>query len=125
MVFNPCISWDFMPDLNLDKQELEELRLLGVIVRSDMKWTSNTEHLLVRAYKIIWSLRQLKGMGATVEDMKDVYQEQVKIVLELVVPAWNGALTQADAKDIERVKKSYLKRHFCFKLVRPYVHIFH
>ena len=40
MVFNPCIAWDFMPELKLDNQELEmveEMRLLGVIVRSDMK----------------------------------------------------------------------------------------
>jgi hypothetical protein len=65
MVFNPCIAWDFMPELKLDNQELEmveEMRLLGVIVRSDMKWSSNTEHMLVRAYKRLWSLRRLKGM---------------------------------------------------------------
>ena len=111
MVFNPCIAWDFMPELKLDNQELEmveEMRLLGVIVRSDMKWSSNTEHMLVRAYKRLWSLRRLKGMGATVDDMKDVYLKQVRSVLELAVPAWNGALTQGDVKDIERVQKTAL-----------------
>jgi hypothetical protein len=56
MAFNPCISWDFMPELKLDYQELEmveEMRLLGMIVRSDMKWSSKTEHMLVRAYKSV------------------------------------------------------------------------
>ena len=111
MVFNPCKAWDFMPELSLNNQELEmmeEMRLLGVIVKSDMKWSSNTEHMLVKAYKRLWSLRRLKGMGATVEDLKDVYLKQVRSVLELAVPAWNGALTQADAKDIERVQKTAL-----------------
>ena len=39
ILFNPCTSADFMPHLRLDNQEVEvveELRLLGVIVRSDM-----------------------------------------------------------------------------------------
>ena len=108
MVFNPCKAWDFMPDLTLDNQELEmveEMRLLGVVVRSDMTWSSNTKQMLTKAYKRLWSMRRLKGMGATLEDLKDVYLKQVRSVLELAVPAWNGALTQTDGKDIERVKK--------------------
>ena len=35
MVFNPCTSLDFMPEMGLDKNELEvveELSLLGVII---------------------------------------------------------------------------------------------
>ena len=96
MVFNPCKAWDFMPDLTLDNQELEmvdEMRLLGVVVRSDMKWSSNTDQMLTKAYKRLWSMRRLKGMGASVEDLKDVYLKQVRSVMEFDVPAWNGALT--------------------------------
>ena len=42
------------------------------------------------------------------EDMKDVYLKQVRSVLELAVPAWNGALIQDDVKDIERIQKTKL-----------------
>ena len=100
-----------MPELALDNQELEmveEMRLLGVVVRSDMKWSSNTEQMLTKAYKRLWSMRRLKGMGASVEDLKDVYLKQVRSVMEFAVPAWNGALTQADEKDLERVQKTAL-----------------
>ena len=41
MLFNPCSSIDFVPELELDDHEVEvveELGLLGIIVRSDMKW---------------------------------------------------------------------------------------
>ena len=75
MVFNPCKAWDFMPELTLDSQELEmvdEMRLLGVVVRSDMKLASNTEDMTVKAYKILWSMSRLKGMNASMEDMKDI-----------------------------------------------------
>ena len=38
----------------------------------------------------------------------DVYTKQVRSVLELAVPAWNGALTQSSKQDIERVQKTAL-----------------
>ena len=50
----------------------------------------------------------VKGMGATVEDLVNVYTKQLRIVLELAVPAWKDALTQSCKHDIERVKKTAL-----------------
>ena len=47
-------------------------------------------------------------MGATLDDLKDVYIKQVRSVLELAVPAWNAALSQTEKKDIERVQKTAL-----------------
>ena len=48
MVFNPCWKVDFMPELKFGTDQLElveEMRLLGVVIQSDMKWTSNTESI--------------------------------------------------------------------------------
>jgi hypothetical protein len=49
MVFNPCSSINFMPEFSLQNNELEvveEMRLLGIVIRSDLKWTANTENKL-------------------------------------------------------------------------------
>ena len=111
MVFNPCIVRDFIPEFELDGQDIEmveEMRLLGVVVRSDMKWTSNTELMISKAYKKLWSIRRLKGMGSTTDDLKDIYVKQVRSLLEIAVPAWNGALTNVEKMDIERVQKTAL-----------------
>ena len=108
MVFNPCKAWDFQSALSLDDQELdmvEEMRLLGVVIKSDLKWTSNTEQMVDKAYKRLWSMRRLKGMGASVDDLKDVFIKQVRSVLELAVPVWNAAIRQEEKRDIERVQK--------------------
>ena len=51
---------------------------------------------------------RLNGLGASLIDMKDVFIKQVRSVLELAVPAWNGALTKSDCKSIERVQKTAL-----------------
>ena len=52
MIFNPCTSIDFMPELSVENNDLEvvdEMRLLGLIIRSDMKWLSNTENMVMKA----------------------------------------------------------------------------
>ena len=108
ILFNPCTSVDFMPDLRLDNQEVEvveELRLLGVIVRSDMTWVSNTENMIDKANKRLWIVRRLKNLGAQEGDLIDLYIKQIRSVLELAVPAWHGAITQMERMDIERIQK--------------------
>ena len=109
MLFNPCRAWDFMPEFALKGNEIEmveEMKLLGVVVRSDLKWTSNTENIVKKAYKRLWVLRRLKAMGATQAELKDIFVKQVRSVLELAVPAWHAAITQAESLDIERVQKT-------------------
>ena len=109
MIFNPCTSIDYQPELFLDNHEIEvveEMRLLGVIITSDMKWAANTDHIVTRANKKLWVIRRLKKSGAKVEDLVDIYCKQVRSILELAVPAWHGGITKDDELDIERVQKS-------------------
>ena len=109
IVFNPCTSLDFMPEFPLGTNQLEvveEVKLLGVILRSDMSWKSNTEAIVQKAFKKLWMVRRLKVMGASDEVLLDVYQKHVRSVLELAVPAWHGAIPQTDRNEIERVQKA-------------------
>ena len=108
MVFNPCWSIDFMPELEFGDDQLqfvEEMRLLGVVVQSDMKWSSNTEQIVKRASNKLWIVRRLKGLGAQTAELVDVFIKQCRSILELAVPAWHGAITTEDRQDIERVQK--------------------
>ena len=66
MLFNPCTTKDFLPNLKIGSTDLElveEMRLLGIILQSDMKWQSNTAHLVKKANKKLWMLRRLKFLG--------------------------------------------------------------
>ena len=99
----------FSPELTLDNNDIEvvdEVRLLGLIIRSDLKWQANTEHMVKKANKRLWIIRRLKFLGAQDCDLLDVYMKQIRSVLELAVPAWHGAVTLSDQLDIERVQKS-------------------
>ena len=52
MLFNPSKTYDFMPDMMINNTELElveETKLLGVVVNSDLSWAKNTEYIPQRA----------------------------------------------------------------------------
>ena len=75
MLFNQCKSIDFMPALNIDGADIElveEMKLLGVIITSDMKFSRNTEYIVERGYKRVWMLRRLKNLGASDYQLVDV-----------------------------------------------------
>ena len=53
--------------------------------------------------------RQLKFLGASIEELVEVYVKQVRCVLELAAPVWTAALTLNQAEQIERVQKTLCK----------------
>ena len=62
MLFNPGTKRDFMPRFTFNNKELEvveETRLLGVIIRSDLSWKSNTKNIVNRSYKKLLCLKRL------------------------------------------------------------------
>ena len=110
MLFNTGKSYDFMPQIETEAGDMlevvEEMKLLGIIVRSDMTWHSNTKQLCQKGYSRLWMLRNLKKLGACRADLVDVYYKQCRSVLELAVPAWTPGLTKTEINQLERVQKS-------------------
>ena len=54
-------------------------------------------------------LRRLKNLGASIENLIDVYIKQIRSVLELAVPVWHPSLTVVDKVGIERVQRAALQ----------------
>ena len=73
-----------MGDDNLEV--VESFKLLGVKLRSDLRWVENTDYICKRGYSRLWMLRRLKALGATQTELVDVYEKQVRSILELAVP---------------------------------------
>ena len=87
---------------------VEEMKILGVVLSSDLKWNANTQNIVTNAFKRVWMLRRLKVLGKAVPELKDLYIKQIRSVLELAVPVWHSSLTQSNISDIERVQKTSL-----------------
>ena len=95
---------------------VEKSKLLGVKIQSDLKWNDNTNYICQKGFMRLWMLRRLKGLGATEAKLLDVYEKQVRSVLELAVPVWLPALTKGQSKQIERVQMTA----FCIILGEEY-----
>ena len=107
MLFNTGIKYDFMPKIEIQAgsilEVVEEFKLLGVVIQSNLKWHSNTDYMCQKGYARLWMLRRLKGLGASTEEMLDVYEKQIRCVLELAVAVWQPGLTKQEAGQLERV----------------------
>jgi hypothetical protein len=71
MLFNTGRKYDFMPRLELENESylevVEECKLLGVMLQSNMKWYANTNFICQKGYAHLWMLRRLRSHGANVD----------------------------------------------------------
>ena len=111
MVFNPSRNHDFLPDFAVQGQQIElveETKLLGLVITSDLSWSRNTDYMVGRCNSKMWVIRRLKNLGASENDLMDVYCKQIRSILEFAVPVWNSALNGEQILQIERIQKTAL-----------------
>ena len=109
MLFNPCVSRDFMPEITIATKRIElveRTKLLEVVLTSDLQWEENTQYIIQKCK--VWMLRRLKKLGASNDDLIDVYFKQIRNILEFASPVWNPSLTGDDIINLERVQKTVL-----------------
>ena len=71
MVFNPTSNFDFIPE-HKEIETTEEMKLLGLVIRNDLSWRSNTEQMIKKAYIRLWIVKRLILNGASRGDLIDV-----------------------------------------------------
>ena len=62
--------------------------------------------MCAKRFSRIWMLRRLQPLGANRAELVEVYQTQIRCVLEFAVAAWNAGLTKQQSNQIERVQKT-------------------
>ena len=87
---------------------VEQTKLLGLVVTSDLSWSVNTDYIEERCYKKMWILRRLKNRGASVEDLLDIYCKQIRSIMEFAVIVWNSKITGDHVSQLERIQKRVL-----------------
>ena len=102
--FSKTRKWNFLPELCLSDDIIlkteTSIKLVGVIVSNDLKWTENTDYICQKAMKKIWVLRRMIFMGLETEHIFDTYTKEVRSILELAVPVWHSSLTKKLSSDI-------------------------
>ena len=117
MIFNTLNNYDVLPLISVGHgkslEVVEEHKILGHIIRSDLKTISNTENICKRVYKRMWIIRRLKALGASQNELIEVLQQQIVSICEVGVPFWGPMITVAESNMLERCLKTGL--HIIFQ----------
>ena len=88
---------------------VEKAKILGLRVSRDLKWSSNTDHLIKKAMKNLWVLRRLKNLGFDKNILFDIYQNEIRSILEFGTPVWHSSISEHDADRLEQVQKKVFR----------------
>ena len=90
-------------------ETVQETKLLGTIVRNDLKWDSNTDNIVRKANRRMELLRKVSTFGASWEELKNIYILYIRSLLEQSCTVWHSSLTAENSHDLERIQKCALK----------------
>ena len=112
MIFNTLKNYDVLPQISTEEGKIlevvEEHKILGHMIRSDLKTISNTEYICKRAFKRMWIIRRLKALGCSRAELIEVLQQQVISICEVGVPFWGPMITMTESNMLERCMKTGL-----------------
>ena len=112
MIFNFSKKFHFNTRLSLEETNLEqvqETRLLGLVLRDDLSWVSNTQSITKRAYARMSILRNLYSFDVPLADLVQLYIFYLRSLVEQSAVVWHSSITKGEQKDLERVQKVALR----------------
>ena len=108
MIFNFTFNFQFSTRVYLEDTLLDlvnETKLLGCQLSSDMTWWRNTNNLTKKGYQRLEIIRKLYSFKVPLKDLSHIYTLYVRSILEFNCCVWHFSITQAEDNDIERVQK--------------------
>ena len=112
IIFNFSKNYQFKTNLILKKQEVEvinETKLLGLIITSDLRWDQNVDYLVKDANKRMIMLHAASKFTSDKQVLKGIYFTRIRCKLDQSAVVWNSSLTQRNISDLERVQKSAVR----------------
>ena len=88
---------------------MNECKLLGTIITSDLRWEKNTQNIIKKANARMQLLHKIAQYSPPREDMLNIYILFVRSILEQSAVVWHTSLTLENSKDLERIQKSACK----------------
>ena len=89
-----------------------QLKLVGLVLNSDLNWTDHVDYTISRVNKILWQITRFRQLGATREKLIMLYVLKVRSVLMFGAVAFHSSLTQ------ELSNRLKLQQKKAFKIIR-------
>ena len=94
---------------NSEIKVVDEFKLLGVTISSDLSWNSHINDICSKASKRLYALRVLRRSGAPPKDLITVYCAFIRPVLEYACQVWHFSLPKYLCDQIESIQGRALK----------------
>ena len=112
MVFNFAKNLKFNTRLSIDDVKLDQInetKLLGLRIRDDLSWKSNTNELTKRAYSRMVIIKKLIQFNVPLAELVQIYILYIRSVVEQSAVVWHASITTGEQKDLERIQKVALR----------------
>ncbi len=90
-------------------ERVNQSKLLGVIISSDLKWDAHVHYINSKATKRIHYLRKRKRSGLSQSHLLRIYLALVKSVVEYACQVWSTGLTKELYQTLESTQKRVFK----------------
>ncbi len=100
------------PPLTIDSSTVERVsstKFLGVHIKEDLTWTTNTTSLSKKAQQRLHFLRQLKRASLPPPILTTFYRGTIESVLTSCITVWYGNCSAADRKTLQRTVNTAAK----------------
>ena len=91
---------------------VNEHKLLGTIITSDLSWERNTQNMIKGANCAMRLLHSASKLTRKTSDLKQIYTIFVRSRLETAVAVWHSRLTLEQRENLERVQKMAMRVMF-------------
>ena len=112
MPFIASHTKDFMPQLSIEPgthlEVIYQLKLVGVVLTSDMTWTAHVNYTVNRVNRVLWQLVRFKQLGAPQEKLKTFYVLKIRSILMFASVCFHSSLTNELSQKLELQQKRSL-----------------
>ena len=84
------------------------IKLLGVIITNDLKWSDNVQHICDKVNRKLYILSKLKKFGLKTEELIVVWKTILRPLTEYATPLWHSGLTEGESYMLETLQKKAL-----------------
>ena len=103
--FNSSTSKDVMPQLELEDgsflEVIYELKLVGLVITSELTWTAHVDYTVKRVNKILWQLTRFKQLGASQDKLITFYKLKIRSILMFGAVCFHSSLTKQQSQLLE------------------------
>ena len=99
-------KYQFTTRLNFNKNNIElveEMKILGITILSDLIWNTNTKNMIQKVNKIMQFLEKIQSFCATTDKMVNLWILYCRSIFGQSLAVWSSSFTAENKTDTDKI----------------------